>query len=130
MKWLRNAFGWAFGAVGLALPAWLLPAVLIAAGLSTVGGAYIKGRLDASTNCKAAQLAAELASVRRDLEIAKHAEAFSGQMAREIAIQNANLQKQVQDYEVEIASRPLDSGCRLNGRDIDRLNRMRLDRGR
>lgn len=121
MNWLRKVFAWGAGAVGLAVPAWLLPAVLIAAGLSTVGGAYIKGRLDASGNCRAAQLEAELAALKRDRDIAKHAEEFAGQMASELAMQNANLQKQVQDYAEELAKRPVDSRCTLDKRDVDRM---------
>ncbi len=118
MKWLGSLFGWLFGLVGLALPGWLLPVVLIASVLTALGGAYVKGRLDASSNCREAQVRAELASLKRDRDAALAAEMTSTAMNEAIKKQNAELEGGIAAYEIELSSRPPDTRCAHTPDDI------------
>lgn len=116
MSWLRSILSW----FGLALPPWLLPAVIAGAFLAAVGTAYVKGRVDSSANCRAAALEAEIATLKRDRDAALAAEAESDDMAAALATANEKLQQEVDAYAKDLELRP-DSRCALTPDDLRRL---------
>jgi len=113
---IRSILGW----FGLALPSWLLPAVIAGAIIASLGAAYVKGRSDAAANCREAALAAEIAILKRDRDIARSAEAESDSMAAALAAANQKLQDEVDAYARDLALRP-DSRCVLTPDDLKRV---------
>lgn len=112
MRWLLALLG---------LPAWLAPVIFIAAGTAVLGGAYAKGRIDASANCREAELRSEIEALKRDIAVQKDADAFEDAAARESDADRARLEQEIADYEKDLAARPADARCTLDGDDIRRL---------
>ena len=81
-------------------------------------GLYVKGRIDGSRLCDAAQVRAELAQARADLgrmsAAAQDAHAASERLAQ---ARQTDLQR-IEDYEATLASREL---CGLSDDDVKRL---------
>lgn len=86
-------------------------------------GAYWKGYTSASSRCHEAELRAQIASMKRDLAAWKAADEIEKLLQADLARQNRELQDMVTDYEKELALRP-DTGCRIDGRDVERLRRI------
>jgi hypothetical protein len=92
----------------------------VAGGLvvALVAGAYIKGRLDGSRLCDAAQVRAELAQARADLgrvsAAAQDAHAASERLAQ---ARQGDLQR-IDEYEATLANR---DACSLSDDDVSRL---------
>lgn len=88
--------------------------------LGLTGGAYLKGRADVAATCRAAELSAEIAGLQRDLAALKAAEKIDRQLRQELIAVREALQKQVADYEADLATRP-NGLCALDGRDLEWL---------
>jgi uncharacterized membrane-anchored protein YhcB (DUF1043 family) len=92
----------------------------VAGGLvvALVAGTYIKGRVDGSRLCDAAQVRAELAQARADLgrvsAAAQDAHAASERLAQ---ARQGDLQR-IDEYEATLASR---DACSLSDDDVSRL---------
>lgn len=114
---IRTVLSW----FGLAPPPWLLPVVMIAAFVLACFTSYIYGRWDGAAKCEAAQLRAELASMKRDKEAAEEAQRTADAIAKALAATNTKLQQEANAYEAELATRPENSACRLNSNDVERL---------
>lgn len=88
---------------------------LVVAGLAT--GAYFKGYEVAASKCREAELRAELATMKRDIEAWKAADAMEKELQHEVDMERERLQQKVSEYEVELAARP-DNRCTLGPDDI------------
>jgi hypothetical protein len=119
VSWLRAVLAW----FGLALPPWLLPNVIAGAFVASLGTAYVKGRVDASTNCRAAALAAENAQLKRDRDEAISAERHSDNLAAALAAANQKLQQENDAYGKELELRP-DIRARMH--ELMKLDTLRL----
>ena len=108
----------------LGLPAWV--AILVAAG-GIVSGSYLKGRSDANANCRAAELQAKIEALQRDLAVQRDADAFEAAALRELEVDNAQKDMQIDLYVNELATRPDGDRCRLGPVDIERLRGLGAD---
>lgn len=85
---------------------------------AALAGVYVKGRLDSSRLCDAAQVRAELAQARADLDraasAAQDAHAASERLSEE---RQTDLEK-IDAYEATLARR---DACSLSDADVDRL---------
>ncbi len=98
----------------------VLPIVVV---VVVYAGGYYKGHQAASANCRAAQLQAELDSVRRDVAAAKEAQAAEAAAAAELTAENEKMRQEIDDYEAQIAANP-DSACPLSDDELRRLRRL------
>lgn len=104
-----------------AWPIWVGVAGLIGAAFLTT---YAKGYLDARNRCQEAQLRAEIATLKRDMAALKAADEIEAMLTRDLEAERDKLEKEVEDYEAELAQRP-DSRCTLSPADVDRLSGKR-----
>ena len=91
---------------------WILPAVIATVGLASVGGAYIKGRLDSSANCHEATLQAKIAILNRDAAVQKAADEVAATAMADLQSMNNSMQMELSDYETELKTRP-DAKCTI-----------------
>lgn len=117
------ALGWLARLLAfLGIPTWVPLAGL--AGVIAMGGAYVKGRMDAAQNCRDAELKAVIASMQRDIAAADQAKQLEASQQAELEADRQRLQKEVADYETALAMRP-EPACTLGPDDIDRLSGKR-----
>lgn len=86
------------------------------------GGAYIKGRIDASANCREATLKAQIAILERDAKVQKEADAVEAQAMADLESLNNVQQMQISEYENANKNRP--DRCPLSDSDIDRMRKL------
>lgn len=86
------------------------------------GGAYIKGRIDASANCREATLKAQIAILERDAKVQRDADAVEAKAATELEALNNSLQIQLLEYENANKNRP--DRCPLSDADIERVRKL------
>jgi hypothetical protein len=131
MSWALSTIGLSLGAVvavGLAalivyfrLPkAWLVTVALVYAGWFYSGALYQAGEAASDTRWQAAMVA------EQTRQAAVRAKALDEAVARELAraAENEALEKQVQDYERYLATRPAVPGCVLGRDDVERLRKL------
>lgn len=106
----------------LGIPTWVPLAGL--AGVIAMGGAYVKGRMDAAQNCREAELRAEIAAMKRDLAVAEEARSLEAAQAVELETRRQELEQEIAAYETALALRP-EPACTLSPDDIDRLSGKR-----
>jgi hypothetical protein len=94
--------------------------------LALSGYAYVKGRADANAYCRAAELQAEIDTLKRDMAAWKAADEIEAMLQADIDAERKSLEDKVVEYELELLSRP-DDRCTLGPGDIERL---RLDGGK
>jgi hypothetical protein len=97
-------------------------------GLAVVYGAgYYRGASKAGAACDAAAARAELATVKRDLSIAKSAQESADRIAADLSSQARSLAEKVTAYEEAIKSAEAGNpaGCALTGDDLRRLQSIR-----
>lgn len=85
---------------------------------------YAKGYSAAEEKCDAASLRAQIATLERDLRIAKSAAADAERRAAVLDETLKANQDQINDYEAELAKRP-DPQCGLTGDDVRRLQNLK-----
>mgnify|MGYP000349511049 CR=1 FL=1 len=105
------------------LPSWVLPAVMAGFFMSALGGAYVKGRVDASANCKEAELHQQIATLQADLAAQKLAAEFETNARRYLEEQNRKNEQELMTYETELQNRS-SASCNLDAADIKRLRRI------
>lgn len=131
MSWALSTLGISIGAIialGLAglvlyfrLPAsWLVTIGLAFAGWFYSGVIYQSGEASSERKWQAAMVA------EQTRQAAVRAKALDEAVARELkrAAENEALEKQVQDYERYLATRPSVPGCILGRDDVDRLRKL------
>lgn len=101
------------------LPPWFAPVLIAAVIASGLGGAYLKGRIDAAATCREAALEAQIKAMERDRDAAKAAEAEATRRAQALALEADKRAKEVASYEEELRKRP--DRCDLTPRDLDWL---------
>lgn len=117
------------------MPAFLLPLLLnryTIGGVLALGlllGAYMKGYMAASAKCHDAELRYKIASLERDIAASKAADEIEKMLQGDIERENLDLQKKVQDYEAELATRP-DNRCVLSPADAAAINGLHGGGGR
>lgn len=89
---------------------------IVASGAAGLYG-YHRGEAAAEARCDAERLAAELAATKREFEAYKTADAAEAELMKDIAATNDRLQKELADYEHELATRP-DGKCTLGPDDL------------
>ena len=89
--------------------------------LLMLGGAYYKGYHNAASDCHDAALTLQIANMQRDLDVAAKADKIQQQLQADLTTANEQLQQKVTDYEADLATRPADSRCALDKRDVDRV---------
>lgn len=104
------------------LPTGWLAAGALALLIATGGGAYLKGRSDAAANCRAAALQAELATVRRDLHLAREAAATAEAAQRTLSAEAETANQRIAEYERTLQGR---DACALSPDDVALLERLR-----
>lgn len=112
MGWLR----WLCALIGL--PTWTPMAIVAVAGIGLVGGAYLKGRMDAKANCREASLMLEINQLKRDVSLQKAAEAVEEAQRKQLEAEATRLQQEVERYVAELRARPADGRCLLTDDDI------------
>lgn len=117
LSWLLRALAF------LGIPPWLPVAGL--AGVLAIGGAYVKGRMDATANCHEAELRAVIASMQRDIAANEQARSLEAAQAAELEAQRQKLEQEVADYEAALKARPAEPACTLTDDDIGRLHGKR-----
>lgn len=101
--------------------AWAQTALIVAAaGAAALAWAYTKGRSDAEAACRAAELQAEIDTMKRDLAAWKAADEVERMLNGDIAAERDRLAREIEDYERDLAARP-DGRCLLSPDDIGRL---------
>lgn len=86
------------------------------------GGAYIKGRLDASANCREATLKAQIAILERDAKVQREADAVEAEAMADLESLNNSQQMLISEYENANKNRP--DLCPLSPADIDSLRNL------
>ena len=124
-----NAFaslvGFVLRLAGVAVvPPWVMPAILITLAASGLGGAYLKGRIDAAANCHEAALRTQVANLERDIAAQKAADETEAAAMAALEDERSRMEREISDYETELASRPAGGSCTLTPSDIDRLRRI------
>lgn len=109
----------------LGLPSWVAPLAIVAIVSSGIGGAYIKGRVDSSANCREAELLARIASMERDKSISEKAAQIAQGNLKILEEEAKKQDQEIAKYEAELRNRP--DKCGLTGDDV---NRLRGPRGR
>lgn len=101
------------------LPSWVAPVVILGLIGSGLGGAYMKGRWDASSACREASVRAELEAVKRDLDAAKQAGELSAKQIADLSAAAQQREEEIATYEAELKARP--DRCDLSPSDVERL---------
>lgn len=107
----------------LGLPSWVVPVALVALVAAGMGGAYVKGRMDSSANCREAALQTQVASMKRDIAMQEAADVVEKRILDKLRAENAELDKLLEQYSEELLNAQTD-GCDLNDNDVDRLRRL------
>lgn len=109
----------------LGLPSWVAPLAIAGLAASAIGGAYIKGRVDSSANCRERELQAQIASMERDKSMAEQAAERARNQVRRLEEAAKRDDEEIARYEEELRKRP--DRCDLTNDDV---NRLRSYRGR
>lgn len=102
---------------------WKLWAICLAGGTVALAGAYFLGRHDQAQACHEAELRVEIASLKRDLAVAKDAETAAEKARQELEADAERMKQEIDGYAEELSKRP-DPGCNLTQPDIDRLHKL------
>lgn len=94
-----------------------------AAVLALFGTGYWKGHSAATARCHEAELRAEIAAMKRDRDVAAHADATEQKLNDEAARQAATREQELESY-VDTLRRQKDCRRTLDGDDVDRLRRI------
>jgi uncharacterized membrane-anchored protein YhcB (DUF1043 family) len=86
--------------------------------VAVVAGTYIKGRIDGSRLCDAAQVRAELAQARADLGRIKAAANDAHAASERLSKERQTDMEKIDAYEATLARR---DACSLSDADVDRL---------
>lgn len=111
----------------LGIPTWIPLAGL--AGVIAMGGAYVKGRMDAAQNCREAELRAVIASMQRDIAAGEQARSLEAAQTAELEAQRQKLEQEVAAYETALKTRP-EPGCSLTADDVRALGGLHGKRKR
>lgn len=103
---------------------WQLLAVKAGLVLALTLGAYIYGRVQASAECDAEQLRAELATVKADLAIERKSRENETRLASEIIEEVNRLRSVADDFAKERSKMDL-GNCGFDDRSIDAIMRAR-----
>jgi hypothetical protein len=114
MTWILSMLG---------LPTWVGPAIIVALIAAGMGGAYVKGRMDSSANCREAALQVQIAGMKRDIAMQEAADLVESRILEKLRTENAELDKLLEQYSEELLNAQTD-GCDLNDSDVDRLRRL------
>lgn len=100
---------------------------LAAAGIAVLAlaGAYLYGRFDEARRCESAALTARIATLERDLAIARDAERTARAQAEELERENDDAQSRYADLLTELEARPVDDRCRATADDVRLFERLR-----
>lgn len=101
------------------LPSWVAPLLIIGIITGALGGAYVKGRMDASASCRERELQAVIASMERDKRISDVADQKSKEMIRKLQEQAQKDDEEIERYAEELKKRP--DRCDLTAPDVNRL---------
>ena len=104
----------------------VLGILLLCAGCLFAG--YTKGTKTQAAICHEQEVRAELATVKRDLGIAKLGEAFAKQSGERLQAAVDDMEKTIAGYERDLAARPVAQACFADDRDVKVFNK--LTRGR
>jgi hypothetical protein len=111
--WLLRVLAW------VGLPSWVAPLLIAGAIAAALGGAYIKGRMDSAANCRERELAAVIASMERDRQIALEADRKAKELIKRLEEQAKKDDEEIAKYAEELRSRP--DRCDLTPGDVNRL---------
>lgn len=98
------------------LPTWVLPVAMMALASGVVGGAYVKGRLDANAKCNARSLQLKIDILERDALVQKRASKFEEDATADIATETERLERERADYAKLLPKKP---ACAFDAGDID-----------
>lgn len=101
------------------LPSWVAPLFILAVITGSLGGAYIKGRLDSSANCHERELKAIIASMQRDRQAAIEADKKAKAQIKNMEQEAKRADEEIAKYEEELRNRP--DSCSLTVDDVNRL---------
>lgn len=113
MKWLLSL-------LGLGLPSWVLPVSAVAGTLLILGGAYMKGHHDATLNCQAETLKAQLRILKKDIAIQTAADKQEEIAMERLDKENLTLKGKVKSYVDGLTTK-----CVYAPGDVDRLRQLR-----
>lgn len=117
MTWLLRVLAW------VGLPSWVAPLLIVGIAASALGGAYIKGRMDSSANCREKELKAVIASMERDRKVAEDADKRAKDMIRKLEQDARKDDEEIAKYVEELKKRP--DRCDLTPLDVDRMYNAR-----
>lgn len=113
MTWLLRILTW------VGLPSWVAPLLIVVNITGALGGAYVKGRMDSSANCRERELLAEIAAMKRDQKITELANNNLAVYVDQLEDDAEKTDQKVAKYEEELAKRP--DRCALTPDDVNRL---------
>lgn len=105
----------------LGLPSGWFVAAGLALLIATASGSYLKGRTDANARCRAAELAAALATAQQDLAITQQAAQRDRDAIDRLTADTEASNARLAEYERTLQGR---DPCTLSPDDVDRLRNL------
>lgn len=112
-------FKWLLASVGL--PPWTMYAIVAGLAALVVTGAYIKGRMDSSANCREASLQRTIDAMKRDVAMQQAADLAEEMLLKKLEAENKSLETELQEY---VDALDNSGNCSLDDNDVTRLRRL------